>query len=299
MSVDYRQLIESLHDGVYFTDNDRCITCWNKAAEAITGFAAAEVIGHRCADNILQHVDDAGNQLCLDRCPLAGTIQDGRTREAEVYLHHKAGHRVRVLVRTTALRDDQGQTIGGAELFTDLSAWEAIRLKAQEMEQLAFLDALTGLSNRRHIESELNRILKEKQRYGGAFGVLFMDIDHFKQFNDAYGHDMGDRLLKIVAQTLQAAVRPFDTMGRWGGEEFVGVIRNVDAATLLKVAERCRNLIARSVITINGQNRHVTVSLGATQALADDTPEALIKRADALMYASKKAGRNRVTQNGQ
>lgn len=90
------KLLDSLLDGVYFVDNSRCITFWNRAAERITGYSKSEAVGTYCSNNLLRHIDCDGRQLCLEGCPLAATIRDGKTREASVYLHHALGHRVPV-----------------------------------------------------------------------------------------------------------------------------------------------------------------------------------------------------------
>ena len=213
----YKIVIENLYDGLYFVDQKRTITYWNKAAEQISGFAASEVVGTSCADNILTHVDSDGNNLCTGRCPLAATIADGKPRETEVYMHHKAGHRIPVSVRISALTDKKGTIIGGVELFKDISNQTANELRIKELEKLALLDNLTQLANRNNIEREIQHRLEEKKRFNLPFGVLFMDIDHFKKFNDTYGHDVGDDVLRFVAKTFVANTRPFDLFGRWGG----------------------------------------------------------------------------------
>lgn len=291
----YERIIENLHDGLYFVDKNRVITYWNKAAEKISGFSAAEVVGKSCADNILTHVDSDGNSLCRGMCPLAQTIADGKSREIEVYMHHKDGHRIPVSVRVNTLTDDAGEIIGGVELFMDISKQDATSLRIKELEKLALLDNLTQLANRNYVESELQKRFEEKKRFEVPFGLLFMDIDHFKRFNDTYGHDVGDDVLKFVAETVTVNARPFDLFGRWGGEEFIGIIRNVDATDLGLIADRIRTLVATSYIIHENQPLNVTISIGATMVEANDTIDSIIKRADTLLYKSKQSGRNRVT----
>lgn len=290
----YKTLLDNLYDGVYFVDRDRRITYWNKGAERITGYPASDVVGRHCSDNILVHVDREGNNLCLGMCPLGGTINDGMARSSDVYLQHKDGHRVRVLVRVAPIRDESGEIAGGVEIFTDHTpAAEALERFA-ELERLAFLDPLTGLANRRYTEITLNARLEELQRYGWRFGVIFIDIDNFKDINDRYGHDAGDEVLKMVARTLQQSVRSFDVVSRWGGEEYVVVIAHVEGDELTATANRCRALVEQSRLHA-AAHICVTISLGATLALNGDTVASLIKRADGLMYKSKAAGRNAVT----
>lgn len=291
----YERIIESLHDGLYFVDKNRTITYWNKAAENISGFSAEEVIGKSCKDNILTHVDENGKSLCRGVCPLAATIDDGAPREATVYMHHKNGHRIPVSVRVSTLTDDNGKIIGGIELFTDISNMKANELRVKELEKLALIDNLTQLANRNYIQQELKNQFKEKREIGLGFGVLLIDIDHFKAVNDTYGHDVGDSVLKFVANTFIANTRPFDFYGRWGGEEFIAIIKNVKEKSLQMIGNRVRTLIDNAYLLLDEKKIGVTVSIGATVAVEDDSIHSLIKRADTLLYQSKQDGRNRLT----
>lgn len=291
----YEKVFENLNDGLYFVDTKRVITYWNKAAQKITGFSAHEVIGRPCFQNILTHVDEEGRSLCAGLCPLMITLTDGNSREAEAFLHHKDGHRVPVLIRVSAIMDSKSRIIGGIELFTDISRYSDDIARIKELEKLALLDSLTGLANRTYIEREIDIRFEEKKRFGLPFGILFMDIDHFKKFNDRYGHETGDAVLKFVARTFMANTRPFDLYGRWGGEEFVGIVRNVNLKDLERMGNRVRALIESAYLYKENEKHHVTVSIGATIAREGDTMESLIKRADALMYQSKKSGRNCLT----
>ncbi|MFO7715995.1 diguanylate cyclase domain-containing protein [Desulfosarcina sp.] len=291
----YARILENLHDGLYFVDRERVITYWNAAAEQISGFSRQEVIGQSCADNILTHVDSSGTSLCTGKCPLWETIHDGRPREGEVYMRHKQGHRIPVHVRVSALTDVDGKVIGGIELFSDISNRRANELRVRELEKLALLDGLTELANRTYIETELHNRLEERKRLNIPFGILFMDIDCFKQFNDTHGHDTGDAVLRFVAGTFKSNTRPFDLYGRWGGEEFIGIIRNINLENLSRLGNRVRALIEKSYILHGEIKLQVTLSMGATLVHASDTMDTLLKRADNLMYASKQAGRNRLT----
>ncbi len=295
LRASYENVFQEMHEGLYFVDRKRTITYWNKAAEQISGFSKEEVIGKSCADNILAHVDEKGNLMCLTMCPLAKTIGDGRPREAEYVLHHKNGHRVPVRVRVNAVRDSEGKIVGGVELFTDLSDEKARELRLQELERIALLDELTQLANRHYVEREIQSRIEERKRFQVPFGILFMDIDNFKNINDRYGHIVGDEVLKMVARTISNHSRSFDLYGRWGGEEFVGVIRNVSEKNLDYIAQRVCTLVRHSYITHEGEHLSVTLSIGATLARDEDSMQEIIDRADHLMYKSKQAGKDRVT----
>jgi len=199
-----------------------------------------------------------------------------------------------VRVRVAPLRDDAGSIVAAVQVFSDTSTDVTMAQRIEELEKLALLDPLTGLGNRRHAEAQLEARLYEMERYGWPFGVLFADIDMFKRINDEFGHDAGDRVLKIVATTMLNAVRPFDTISRWGGDEFLAVITNVDAGELLALAERLRMLVGRSSLDTDAGPVHVTLSIGATLAREDDTLDSIVQRADGLMYEGKDAGRNQV-----
>lgn len=291
----YRSLLDNLYDGVYFVDEDRRITYWSRTAEKITGYEQSEMLGRQCHDDLLRHIDERGSSLCQDECPLARSMRERNPVEAEVYLHHKSGHRVPVSIRVAPIRDAEGRVVGAVELFSDNSGKRVMRQRIEELERLALVDSLTRLPNRRYLEITLRSALEEMHRYDWPMGLLFLDIDRFKGINDRYGHPTGDEVLKTLAKTLMNNARPFDTVGRWGGEEFLGVIRNIDGKRLHVIAERFRFLVENSSIPVGEVTIRVTVSVGGTVARRADTIDTLVSRADRLMYQSKHAGRNRVT----
>lgn len=292
----YKEIIENLYDGVYFVDRDRVITFWNKGAERITGYSAPQTIGRACRDNLLNHVTANGVQLCQDHCPLAAVMEDGKAREAEVFVHHADGHRVPIAIRASALRDQDGNIVGAIESFSNNSSVIEARGKLKELRRAAMIDALTGIGNRKFLEGRLRAVVREFQHNESVAGILFMDVDHFKQFNDTHGHNIGDQVLRMVAKSIRYAVRATDTVGRWGGEEFVAILHDVPELSMLHFpAEKVRHLVRYSRLDVNGTHLTVTLSIGATLLQPGDTPETVIQRADKLMYHSKQAGRNRTT----
>lgn len=291
----YKEILDHLQTGVYFVDRDRVITYWNRGAERLSGFVGEKVIGHSCRENILIHVDGSGRQLCTSACPLAFTLHDGQMREADVYMHHRDGHRVPVTVRVTPLYED-GEIVGAVEVFYDNSSKIAVLERLKQMEADAMLDSLTGVGNRRYSELYLRKMLAESSELNLPMGLVFVDIDHFKQINDHYGHAVGDKVLVMVANTLRHALKSFDYIGRWGGEEFVIALANVDDEGLAQTAEHLRIQVKTSLLTGDDLMVQATVSLGATLARAGDDLEGLVDRADRLMYLSKANGRDQVTQ---
>jgi diguanylate cyclase (GGDEF)-like protein/PAS domain S-box-containing protein len=291
----YRMLLDNLSEGVYFTDTHRRIQYWNKGAERITGFSAEEVLGRCCADNILMHTDLDGRSLCRGACPLAATMLDLENRTARVFLHHKTGHRVPIITTTVAIRDENGEVVGGLETFHDVTTEMSALAQVEQLTAQALLCPLTAVGNRRYAEQMLETKFDEMNRNASSLGLIFIDIDHFKTINDKHGHAIGDLALKMVARTLANAMRTYDFLARWGGEEFIAILPNLDQAQLKVLAERLRALVEKSSADISGATLLVTISIGAVVVNPLDKIEQVLNRADTLMYQSKRDGRNRVT----
>jgi len=288
----FRTLLDHVYDGVYFTDTTRRILYWNRGAEAITGYKAEDAVGRTCFDNLLVHVDSEGNNLCQRICPLAQTIRDGVSREARLFLKHRDGHRVSVLVCTAQIKDRDGRVIGGLETFRDISGELAAFQTIEALEEIALIDPLTGVGNRRYCDNMLRVRLDEMHRLGITGGLVFLDIDHFKQINDTYGHQNGDLVLKMVARTLAGALRKVDFIGRWGGEEFLVLCQPASEESLRVLATRLLSLVRCSTLLANGQEIRVTLSAGCVLMRPDDNETTVMARADRVLYMAKSSGRD-------
>ncbi len=280
---------------MYCVDRERRILYWNQGAFRLTGYKAEEVLGSCCQDDKLHHVDAAGRNLCLDGCPLTACIADGAAHEAQVFLRHKQGRRIPVRVRVQPMRAADGSIAGAVEIFSDDTARHAAQRKSAEMERLAFLDHVTQAPNRRYLEMSLQTALLEYQVHRDPFGVLVADVDRFKAINDDFGHNAGDRALQEVASTLIRTLRTTDLVGRWGGDEFMAIVRHVGSETLGILAERCRALVAQTGFRTNDERlvSILSVSVGGAIVCPGDSPEALVKRADESMYQDKMTKRDR------
>jgi diguanylate cyclase (GGDEF)-like protein len=233
------------------------------------------------------HVDDGGSQLCLLGCPLSMTIADGESREAQVFLRHKLGHRVPVSVRASPIHDECGAVIGAVEVFSDSTAIRKLQKRTVELEALAYTDALTGVANRRYLDLKVQQALQEVELFTRPYGLILIDINDFKVINDTYGHACGDVVLKAICETLSTCMRPSDLLGRWGGDELLLLARDVTAYSLQQLASRCRRLIAELTIPAGGNRLRLTVSIGSTLLRKGETTEAVFSRADKLLYANK------------
>lgn len=178
------------------------------------------------------------------------------------------------------------------EMQNTLAAAHAeLALKNQQLERLSVTDRLTGLYNRRKLDDILLVELERAQRTKLPLSVFIADVDKFKSVNDNYGHQIGDKVLVGVAEIMQKEVRKLDSVGRWGGEEFMGICSNTNLAGASLVAEKLRAAIEAHEFPVVG---HKTCSFGVAECQPGETPEAMIKRADDALYRAKNTGRNQV-----
>lgn len=291
----FKNILDNLFDGVCFLDRDKKITYWNKGAEVITGYKGQDVIGTSDCDSVLRHVSEQGQPLCNGSCPVEKVLRTGEQLEESMFIHHRDGHRLPVLVCIAPISDNAGKVVGAVEIIADDSWKHAAVKKIHDLKRLALLDPLTEIGNRRHAEISLMGRLDELRRNGTPFGVLLLDIDHFKNVNDTYGHAVGDRVLQMVARTLANTLRPYDVICRFGGEEFLLIAPNITEKTVNVIAERLRLLVKQSSFGFGPQSVGVTVSIGATLADPADSIDTVVRRADVNLYKSKEAGRNCVS----
>lgn len=176
---------------------------------------------------------------------------------------------------------------------------DSLKDNLQELSAEAMTDRLTGIPNRRAFDKKIDDLLETYEDEEEIFSVLLLDIDHFKKFNDTYGHAVGDKVLTYVASILKGAVKGDDMVARYGGEEFVILLPETPYAGALAVAENVREKIAsKHLVDGTGENKqdygYVTISVGASVIASGDSIPVLIERADKAMYMAKEQGRNKV-----
>ncbi len=167
--------------------------------------------------------------------------------------------------------------------------------REDEIKRMAIIDTLTGVANRGWIMEELERELERSQRTGQPLSIIMLDLDYFKRFNDRFGHQAGDAVLQTMAGILQASLRTPDRVGRYGGEEFLLLLPDTDAARAAEVAERCRQQLADTPVLANrAEPVHITASLGVSSTWGEHGVQELVHQADQALYRAKGAGRNQV-----
>lgn len=171
---------------------------------------------------------------------------------------------------------------------------ESLSMRSQTLEHAALTDSLTGMQNRRYFDDALGEYLQEFRRINKPVGLVILDLDHFKAVNDTHGHDVGDEVLKAVANCLRDFTRHHDVAARLGGEEFAVVAPNMDMESLSKLAERIRIAIAQLSVSSGNVTLRVTTSVGLAVWDRKESAEDFFRRADRMLYQAKRMGRNRV-----
>ena len=293
MSPQQKIVLDNLLNGVCLIDATKNIVYWNAAAEHMLGYTPDDIKNKMCYDDVFLQ-DSCDDILCGKHCPLdSQEIFVSATMSTN--LRHKDGYRLPMQVRCIPLLNQENNVVGAARIFNVTHIREDINLKLKELGQFAYLDSLTSIPNRRYMEEMLQEWLQPHNRKNIVCAVVIGDIDFFKNVNDKYGHETGDLVLKKVADTLRQNLRAADIVGRWGGEEFLIMLQEINVNQLHAKLESLRKAIEDCEVESNGVPIKVTMSFGATMTYRKDTTASVVVRADECLYKSKREGRNRVS----
>jgi PAS domain S-box-containing protein/diguanylate cyclase (GGDEF)-like protein len=286
----YRAILESLPVGVYVLDRERKILLWNDGAERITGYLRQEVIGRYCQDNLLMHCDLTYQCLCEDECPLVRTMQDGRTRDAQLFLRHKNGERVPVRLRSVPLRSPSGSIIGAVDTFDEQHpADQRVHPNARAVEN--HVERLTGISDHESAASYLEACVRDFAGDRVPFSVLRIAIDDMNAFRKAHGAVAADRIVQMVAASLSKNLRAGDIAGHWAEDRFIAILLDCVPASLAHIAGNLKALIETAAIPWWGDRLCVTISAGGATVRPEDTADSLLARSeDALTGCLGKGG---------
>lgn len=283
------RLVRAAPVGISVTDEHGVFEQINPHFCQIYGYAESELLGRHCGMLVPESRRQA-HGAAHDRF-----IREGVERQGEWRVRTRQGETRTVLADAVRITGDDGRP-RKVSFIVDISQRieleEALRRGNEELRQLAITDGLTGLCNRRHISGRLEQELARAERYQTPLSILLFDLDHFKRINDLYGHGVGDEALVAVAGMLRHELRDVDMLGRYGGEEFLVVLPNVDLVAARAVAERLR--LAIRELRFSAPDLRLSLSGGVAQALPDESAEQLVRRADACLYGAKGAGRDRI-----
>ncbi len=259
----------------------------NEAFTRVTGYQPNEVIGK--SPRLLQGADTDPET----RAKIRDALDGGRPIRARMLNYGKTGHAYWVDMNIMPLHDAEGRITHWASIQHDVT--DDVK-REEDLLSLATTCDLTGAKNRRHFMERAELEVHRLRRHGVPFSVALLDLDHFKSVNDTFGHQAGDDVLKEAVQRWQSGRRPFDTLGRIGGEEFALLLPGAGADGACIVAERLRTVLSDTSIQTIAGPIEVTVSIGVAEADSEDgSIEATLGRADEALYATKRTGRNKVT----
>jgi diguanylate cyclase (GGDEF)-like protein/PAS domain S-box-containing protein len=289
---EWESLLTALGEGVFGVDpNGRC-TFINPAGAAMLGYRQDELLGQDM-HALIHHSYDDGTPYPGTACPVLNTLSDGQVRHAEGSFMGKSGSVLPVAITATPVGARKGGREAVVVVFRDVS--QHVRRVTQLREEAA-TDDLTGLPNRRHFLAELERHWADIVLTGdGQIAVLMLDLDHFKDINDTYGHATGDEVLKHFSAMVNDVLRKDDLVGRLGGEEFAVLLFGAGEGDAHQLAHRIRQQVAESAVEVGGRSLRYTTSIGITVLTPSDRdPHEALSRADAALYLAKDRGRNRI-----
>ncbi|MEG3638030.1 diguanylate cyclase domain-containing protein [Magnetococcus sp. PR-3] len=279
-------IMQYAKDGILVTDTNACIEMANPAMTELTGYSTEELLGQPTS------LLNSGRHDHAFFARMWQTLLKSGSWSGELWNRHKEGEILPHWLSISDIKDQSGKRTHFVAIFTDIGQRKAAQAN---LEQLAFYDALTAIPNRILFKERLNQGIREAGRRDGILAVLFLDLDLFKQVNDSYGHDIGDRLLQEVAKRLQSLLRSEDTVARLGGDEFAIVLRQLAEAPddVALVAQKIIDFLSMP-FPIGPESCQIGASVGISFYPKHGTDsESLVKKADQAMYAAKNSGRNR------
>jgi diguanylate cyclase (GGDEF)-like protein/PAS domain S-box-containing protein len=284
----YRMLADHSHDVVVRMRADGQRLYVSPSARDILGWEPAELLS---SGNLVHGEDRAVQQQMID-----AVLASGQAATATYRLRHKDGHYVWMesVARPIPGTGNEAADIilAGRDVSGRVAAEQALLESRNELEAQARVDPLTGLANRRQFDERLALALTRSRRHGQALALMYMDVDHFKQVNDGYGHAAGDEVLRVFGQRLVACVRAGDLVARVGGDEFVILVEDLEARETAETIARKLVAAMGKAIVVEGGRLPVTASIGIAYSAQPTEARALAAVADAALYAAKHAGRN-------
>lgn len=275
----YRGILDGLQIGVSVLDLQKNIVFWSGGAEQIAGYTRMEVLGHSCAESILLHCNQSSCEMCAGKCPMATALHDTKAVEGMSFIHHKAGHWIPVHTWAIPLRDKHGSIIGIIQTFEDDSVVAAPEPIGRSSMARRWLDDITGLPTQTMMLSHLHTTLRAFSERQIPFGIVCLEAYELSQFRARYGQEACKSILQVLARALRNTVWPTDFVGHWSESRFLVILSGCDESALQSVCERIAKMIAGATIHWWGEELSMAVSMGHTEAVADDTVESILQRA--------------------
>lgn len=301
-----KDIINFLPEPTWVIDNGGKVLYWNLAIEKLTGVPAEQIVGKGNYEHGLLFygerrpvlIDLVLNPDREKEEKLGYTRNNEEQLESSETFHPLLGENgIYLSGSASRLYDSHGNVVGAIETLRNITERKHME---KEIRKLASTDPLTGTNNRRSFLEQAEAELSRSRRYNHPLTILMIDLDHFKNINDSYGHQSGDLTLQVFTETCLSVLRENDIFGRMGGEEFAALLVETDEKKAFMVAERLRKKLSEVVVSTDAISFHFQVSIGAANIRDNDAKiEDILKRADQALYKAKNLGRNRVVASSE
>lgn len=292
------QIFDAINIGIVILDRDLKVYKWNRWMEIHSGISADKIIG----SPILEVFPDLNNKKFIRS--YKSVFSFGNICFFSQKLHNYlfpfksitySGNEFEYMQQSCAmgpLRDENNEI---RNLFIYVQDVTDVAVYERKLVEMNMKDGLTGIYNRRFLESKLKEEFERHRRYSGDFSLIMFDIDHFKKVNDIYGHQCGDFILKSISSRIASSIRNVDFLARYGGEEFCCLLPQTAMKFAVKLAERFRKVIMDQEYNFDGKIINITISLGVSELREGiNSAHELLKKADEALYLAKHEGRNRI-----
>ncbi len=296
----YRQMVDVINLSIVIIDRNYRVREWNRWMEIQSGIKKESVINTGIFNLYPLQRNTSFTRGCKTVLKFGNIVFLSQKLHNYLFPFRTTGSHSKIFeymqqsCSMAPVREEKGAITG--ILITVHDVTESVCME-RSLSKMTLLDSLTGIYNRRHMDKRLREEFIRHKRYNRLMSIIMIDIDHFKEINDTYGHQFGDKVIKEVSDICSSKMRGGDILARYGGEEFCSILPETDTRGARRLAERLRKKVAKTPVPFDGETPvYVTISLGIAQVTGKiKTTDDLICNADTALYQSKQNGRNRTS----
>lgn len=283
----FKKLLDVSSFGLVIFDENLKIVFWSNSAKKITGYNSSDVAGKKLEDiTILELFSKEYENLNFGEF-LKNLFDEKKNTIKTIFIRHKKNYRFSITIKFYYFKDRRSMKKYIVGIFNIFDVLDYSRRLVSSIKKASNQDWLTKLPSRKNLEFLINKKIYEFKRYKSKFGIILFDIDNFKSINDCMGHKVGDEILICFSNIISKNLRNCDLVGRWGGDEFVAIIVNVDDVKIKKIMNKLVSKINKEIFKKNGFDIQLNVSAGFAVIIEGDNLNSVVERADKNMYESK------------
>ena len=279
----YRTVLQTMHMAILLVDQKRRIRFWNEGAERITGYLSQDVVGRFQRGHFLaesEELNGSDENECNSADPIGLAFRDGKASLTEGSILHKDGYRVPITLRTIPIRNSHGSVIGAAESFYRNQTASEWSKRQVGLAEFGCLDELIGVPPQIYMETQIREKLTTFAEHHIPFGILIVQVDQLDQFRARRGSEVVGSILRVVAQTVENALRPTDLLGCWSENQLLAVLPECREPDVMHMGDKVRRLVAQSEILWWGEKFSVACVFGGAGCRAGDTWKLIVARAE-------------------